>query len=1345
MSKQLGRITGPLLAENLLRNGFNLSFSNDRTNPATTLLFLDVNNNKIGVNQTAPTRDLSIAGTSNIPTVIATTSANIASLEFSAGKIENFSGNINVTAGDYINISTLQIGDIEINDNYITTTETSADLELRANAAGKIDLDDNVLIDQNLTVLGTTIVQDIDATGTISTASNFNIIGNIDVARDAQFEDIKISQNVISTTATSSNLELSPAGAGTVEVFADTNVTGSLHSTGNITMDGSVTIGDDNTDNITLNAEVASNIVPDQSGVYNLSSELKQWSEVKSVLLNGEDISAAAVAIGGVDIGTPVGNIFYVSVNGSDSNRGDHPQGPFATIKHALSVADSSPEGPTTIYVMTGDYQEELPLVVPANTTVKGLDLRGTIIRPTTSTQSEDVFLMTGETTVEDLTVKDFYYDSLNDKGYAFRFASNAITTTRSPYIRNITVITQGSATSATDPRGFASGDAGKGALVDGTDVNSASADAAMLFHSCTFITPGVDALTMTGGVRVEWLNCFSYFANRGLYAFNDAVGRVNQDGSTINKGAEMRSIGSASVYGNVGAEADGDETLMYLINHNFAYIGTGKNASNDATLVIQENETVELNSGRIYYTSQDAGGNFRVGDAFVVDFDKGTTSLSDSDVALTGISSLTVNTAGDETFINAEKIETGNWRIEDNTISALVGNGNLAAASGTINFTNDVNMQNNLSMTGNFTMSGANFTLGSANNDKVEFDAEITSDIVPNTTNTYNLGRSTNTWATAYLSELTVDNVTISDTTITTPQGNLDLTLLANATGKVLVPENNVEITNDLTVDENSNFNDTTINGLLTHTGNRNQTGNFNVTELNVTGNLNVTRAAQFEDVRIDDNFITTTVTSADLELRATGTNKILIPTNNTVIESNLTVNGIFYADNINVNTSLDINDLVVRNNIQIDDNFITTTDTSSDLELRADDTGMIEIPVNDVEITNNLTVNAETDLLNTTIQGTNTVVGNIDQIGNFGITGTLTVNGNLSLTGGADFPNVQIDDNYITSKTSNSNLELRATSGENVVFENPVDINQDVIVNGTITAQNIEINTDFDLNQLVILNNILIDDNFITTTVTSSDLELRTSGSGNVTLSNLAMSDNIISTTDTLIFKPNNLLTISSSDAIILPAGTIAEKNNQAGSIRFNTDENIFEGYALANVALGTLYSDDYQTRVIAGDIDNTLKFFTNNVENFSISDSANFNSLQVADINIDTNIIQTNTTSADLDLRANGTGNLSVFNLRIDGNNITNATAGKLSLATTGFGSVKVSGTGAVAITSGDTASRRAGAVQGEFRFNTDENIAEVYTGTEWEAAAGTAGDSVSEELMGLIIDEWTLILG
>ena len=46
-----------------------------------------------------------------------------------------------------------------------------------------------------------------------------------------------------------------------------------------------------------------------------------------------------------------------------------------------------------------------------------------------------------------------------------------------------------------------------------------------MLFHSATFITPGVDAITVTNGARVEWLNSFTYFANRGIYGVDGATG----------------------------------------------------------------------------------------------------------------------------------------------------------------------------------------------------------------------------------------------------------------------------------------------------------------------------------------------------------------------------------------------------------------------------------------------------------------------------------------------------------------------------------------------------------------------------------------------------------------------------------------------------------------------------------------------------------------------------------------------------------------------------------------------------------------------------------------------------
>ena len=116
--------------------------------------------------------------------------------------------------------------------------------------------------------------------------------------------------------------------------------------------------------------------------------------------------------------------------------------------------------------------------------------------------------------------------------GYGFRFATNYTVTSRSPYIRNVTVITKGTTTSAADPRGFASGDAGKGALVDGSYAESASREASMLFHSVTFITPGVDGLTATNGARIEWLNCFTYFANRSIYAFDSAIGKKS-DGKT--------------------------------------------------------------------------------------------------------------------------------------------------------------------------------------------------------------------------------------------------------------------------------------------------------------------------------------------------------------------------------------------------------------------------------------------------------------------------------------------------------------------------------------------------------------------------------------------------------------------------------------------------------------------------------------------------------------------------------------------------------------------------------------------------------------------------------------------
>jgi len=276
---------------------------------------------------------------------------------------------------------------------------------------------------------------------------------------------------------------------------------------------------------------------------------------------------------------------------------------------------------------------------------------------------------------------------------------------------------------------------AGKGALVDGGDVHSLSTQASMLFESVTFITPDADSLTMTNGARVEWLNCFTYFANRGLYAmqgtlglggignsvvgFDSIVGFWGQNGIvltgagsktvtvnvssvgvvtvvsvdagavsgyytstggttwvvTLGKfGAELRSIGSANVYGTYAAEADGADTRMYLIGHNFSYVGSGLDSSNDETLALQDQEKVELNSGRIYYTSIDAGGMFRVGDTFYVNFENGTTSFDANEINFTGIDAIFINTNGNITYIDGEKINIGNIRFSGNSVATTTG-----------------------------------------------------------------------------------------------------------------------------------------------------------------------------------------------------------------------------------------------------------------------------------------------------------------------------------------------------------------------------------------------------------------------------------------------------------------------------------------------------------------------------------------------------------------------------------------------------------------------------------------------------------------------------------------------
>jgi hypothetical protein len=1155
----VGRISGPLLKANLIRNGIDLAFETD-------LLYLDVNNQRVGIKNSSPQHELDVTGTSRV-------------------------NNLTVT-----NQATL--GDVVVQGNTISSNQTYLNL-------GTLD---NVVYQNKLII-----------------------------------DSLELEGNAISTRDSNSNLEFRPNGTGTVEVLADMNVTGSLHATGNISADGNITIGDTSADTINFNAEVASNIIPDATNTYQLGTDPagggKQWSDVWVNNFNATSVTTSALTVNGINLVLKQGNIIYVAENGNDTNDGDHPQAPYATIVKALSVAT----GGDTVHVYPGEYTEVFPMTIPVGVTLKGHSIRSVNISPTVGTNSNDAFLLNGESTVEDLTVKDFY------TGYAFKFAPGFTVSSRSPYIRNITVLTKGSVVSADDPRGFLQGDAGKGAFVDGSVATASSKESAMLFHSVTFITPGVDGLVATNGARIEWLNCFTYFANRGLYAYDSAAGfagdgktRIrlsgisgtfaagntvtftstdsstvaavtvesvendilvidgkntsliafdttpqsisNGAGATATKienvdirdfGAEIRMIGSANVYGNYGLYGDGQGILVYAIGQNLAYIGNGKEVSNDTGSVVQANEVVELNGAQIRYSSVDHKGDFRVGDLFHVNQENGSVDFAVSSLNITLTDGVTFNNGGDTTFINGSRIDTGNIRISGNTIESTAGALNFVSATDQINLENNVSVAGNINVTGDVTI-GGNITLGDSGDDNLQIVAGIASDLRPNTTSTHSLGTSTNTWANLHVDEMFIDDIIVNTNYITTTNSNANLELRANGTGKVLIPTNNLQVDNDIKVDGTATLANTNITGTVTLVGGHTQTGNTNISgDVTVSQDLTIGAAAQFEEIKIDDNIITTTSSNANLELRANGTGNISIPNNNVVISNDLQILG-----------------------------------TTSFVDLTS--------------------------------------------------TGTIT--------------------------------SAQFSTGD-----------------------------------------IVIRDNFITTTNSNSNLELRAAGTGKIVVDDLTFdASTITSSADITLTPTNGVVDINATGAVNLPSGTTAQRPTAvAGQFRFNSQLVRFEGYDGSNwIKLDGLQDLDGNTKITAeltpGANDNKIRFYINGSVVADIDASRfNTNRVTVDDIEIDGNRISSVTTNTDLNLIANGTGQVKFENLGVTDSTIKNNVAGAVTVfENTGNGYVKFDGSQGVVLPVGGNATRPTGAT-GMIRFNTDDSRVELYDGTTWVSVAGASG--------------------
>jgi len=185
----IGRISGPLLKANLIRDGVDLAFETD-------LLYLDVTNSRIGVKTSTPQYSLDVNGTTRTTDLEVTNQFDIGNLTVTGNTISSDLPTINfIASGGEATIyhSRLIVNDIEISGNTIATIVSNSNLELRPSGTGIVDIQ-----------AATDITGDLSVTGNITATGNITIGGNL-IIGDSIADTVTINASLNSSLIPETN------------------------------------------------------------------------------------------------------------------------------------------------------------------------------------------------------------------------------------------------------------------------------------------------------------------------------------------------------------------------------------------------------------------------------------------------------------------------------------------------------------------------------------------------------------------------------------------------------------------------------------------------------------------------------------------------------------------------------------------------------------------------------------------------------------------------------------------------------------------------------------------------------------------------------------------------------------------------------------------------------------------------------------------------------------------------------------------------------------------------------------------------------------------------------------
>ncbi len=328
-------------------------------------------------------------------------------------------------------------------------------------------------------------------------------------------------------------------------------------------------------------------------------------------------------------------------------------------------------------------------------------------------------------------------------------------------------------------------------------------------------------------------------------------------------------------------------------------------------------------------------------------DFKSNSITLTDSQINFIG---------GEHTHIDGNELTVGDYTITDSTLKSHTGDINVKS-TGTINFNTDTKILNNNSITisGDGTIAGSLINLGDQPTDIVDFNMDMTQDLLPSDNTIRNLGSASKQWYKSTFSTVDFGNLVVHNNTMRTTESNADLELKGSGTGNVVAEEltfgTGISSANDIVFDAGAStltINSTTALNIPVGTTAQNPTQDRGIrfdttstlfegfhsgaiplggvidadldTKIDLTSNqftfniagssvgtldataLTLNRFGSQDQVNIDGNTITVPddATNAQAGLEANGTGKVILDTSNFTISGGELLNSESESDTV-------------------------------------------------------------------------------------------------------------------------------------------------------------------------------------------------------------------------------------------------------------------------------------------------------------------------------------------------------------------------------------------------------------------------------------------------------------